>query len=126
MVWRDWSPCARPIAAVTAPPLAETATLPVRPGLMTTEDLAGYEAIDRDPTVVDYRGYEVYGMAPPSSGGSTIGEALQILEAAGLGDGSREERSEEHTSELQSRQYLVCRLLLEKKKKLTIHLSIYS
>src|SRR3712207_8983914 len=30
------------------------------------------------------------------------------------------ERSEEHTSELQSRQYLVCRLLLEKKKKITI------
>src|SRR3712207_2534387 len=32
-------------------------------------------------------------------------------------------RSEEHTSELQSRQYLVCRLLLEKKKKLNIHTS---
>src|SRR3712207_8573171 len=30
---------------------------------------------------------------------------------------SRMHRSEEHTSELQSRQYLVCRLLLEKKKK---------
>src|SRR3712207_7288079 len=30
-------------------------------------------------------------------------------------------RSEEHTSELQSRQYLVCRLLLEKKKKIIIH-----
>src|SRR3712207_8554509 len=30
-------------------------------------------------------------------------------------------RSEEHTSELQSRQYLVCRLLLEKKKKKYIH-----
>src|SRR3712207_7760754 len=30
-------------------------------------------------------------------------------------------RSEEHTSELQSRQYLVCRLLLEKKKKLHTH-----
>src|SRR3712207_7671474 len=29
-------------------------------------------------------------------------------------------RSEEHTSELQSRQYLVCRLLLEKKKKITL------
>src|SRR3712207_8560736 len=29
----------------------------------------------------------------------------------------QQERSEEHTSELQSRQYLVCRLLLEKKKK---------
>src|SRR3712207_7101499 len=33
------------------------------------------------------------------------------------------ERSEEHTSELQSRQYLVCRLLLEKKKKI-IYLNI--
>src|SRR5947209_16491573 len=35
----------------------------------------------------------------------------------GLGDGGVGERSEEHTSELQSRQYLVCRLLLEKKKE---------
>src|SRR3712207_8272004 len=34
-----------------------------------------------------------------------------------LEDGQRLARSEEHTSELQSRQYLVCRLLLEKKKK---------
>src|SRR3712207_8263769 len=33
-------------------------------------------------------------------------------------------RSEEHTSELQSRQYLVCRLLLEKKKKATTNLTI--
>src|SRR3712207_8864123 len=32
---------------------------------------------------------------------------------------SRDERSEEHTSELQSRQYLVCRLLLEKKKTIS-------
>src|SRR3712207_7121490 len=35
----------------------------------------------------------------------------------------QEERSEEHTSELQSRQYLVCRLLLEKKKKTSITIS---
>src|SRR5258707_11776291 len=34
-------------------------------------------------------------------------------------DGPCKDRSEEHTSELQSRQYLVCRLLLEKKKKTT-------
>src|SRR3712207_8985705 len=33
------------------------------------------------------------------------------------GVGVKHARSEEHTSELQSRQYLVCRLLLEKKKK---------
>src|SRR3712207_7483557 len=36
------------------------------------------------------------------------------------------ERSEEHTSELQSRQYLVCRLLLEKKKKTNILFFNYS
>src|SRR3712207_7755439 len=45
------------------------------------------------------------------------------LEAAATGVGSGQEsgtggRSEEHTSELQSRQYLVCRLLLEKKKNI--------
>src|SRR3712207_7439906 len=34
----------------------------------------------------------------------------------------RPRRSEEHTSELQSRQYLVCRLLLEKKKKTSTHI----
>src|SRR5438445_2335417 len=36
-----------------------------------------------------------------------------------------ERRSEEHTSELQSRQYLVCRLLLEKKKKQKKHKKVY-
>src|SRR3712207_6861141 len=39
------------------------------------------------------------------------------VEAAARADGG--DRSEEHTSELQSRQYLVCRLLLEKKNKTT-------
>src|SRR3712207_8189407 len=41
---------------------------------------------------------------------------LSLLGFAGHGDASGHDRSEEHTSELQSRQYLVCRLLLEKKK----------
>src|SRR3712207_8001910 len=36
-------------------------------------------------------------------------------------DTARDDRSEEHTSELQSRQYLVCRLLLEKKKNNSTH-----
>src|SRR5258707_3423806 len=40
-----------------------------------------------------------------------------IAEADWIIDLGPEGRSEEHTSELQSRQYLVCRLLLEKKKK---------
>src|SRR3712207_6955313 len=37
------------------------------------------------------------------------------------GDAVQQDRSEEHTSELQSRQYLVCRLLLEKKKTKLIY-----
>src|SRR3712207_8077920 len=41
---------------------------------------------------------------------------LWELWAAGLADADLADRSGEHTSELQSRQYLVCRLLLEKKK----------
>src|SRR3712207_7236245 len=43
------------------------------------------------------------------------------LDGAGAAERTRSvDRSEEHTSELQSRQYLVCRLLLEKKKKIKI------
>src|SRR5439155_27122274 len=44
---------------------------------------------------------------------------MQVQHALGVRDGQPEaaERSEEHTSELQSRGHLVCRLLLEKKKK---------
>src|SRR3712207_7161930 len=50
---------------------------------------------------------------PPDRRGWLPGAAL-LLDR--LGAGGRAGRSEEHTSELQSRQYLVCRLLLEKKK----------
>src|SRR3712207_6993180 len=39
-----------------------------------------------------------------------------LAHEVGIGLGRLDQRSEEHTSELQSRQYLVCRLLLEKKK----------
>lgn len=62
------------------PPVVEGATRNVRPGEMALSDLAGYEAIEREPTQIDYRGYKVFGMGPPSSGGTTVGEALNILE----------------------------------------------
>src|SRR3712207_8495872 len=42
---------------------------------------------------------------------------MEVMTFAGLPTVLFLDRSEEHTSELQSRQYLVCRLLLEKKKK---------
>ena len=47
---------------------------------MQPSDLRAYTTIDRRPTHVGYRGYDVYGMAPSSSGGSTVGEALNIME----------------------------------------------
>ena len=43
-------------------------------------DINQYEAIEREPTLTRYRGLDVYGMAPPSSGGSTVGEILNIIE----------------------------------------------
>ena len=47
---------------------------------MTRPDLAGYSSKQRAPTVSSYRDLQVYGMGPPSSGGSTVGEVLNILE----------------------------------------------
>jgi gamma-glutamyltranspeptidase/glutathione hydrolase len=60
-------------------PLAPGATLTPRPGLMRIGDLRAYAALLKAPTQVNYRGYEVDGMAPSSSGGTTMGEALNIL-----------------------------------------------
>jgi gamma-glutamyltranspeptidase/glutathione hydrolase len=60
-------------------PLVPGATITPRPGLMRIGDLRDYAALVRAPTHVNYRGYDVYGMAPSSSGGTTDGEALNIL-----------------------------------------------
>ena len=52
---------------------------------MVRRDLKRYRTLDQAPTHVEYRGLDVYGMAPSSSGGSTVGEALNILENHDLG-----------------------------------------
>ena len=49
-------------------------------GLITKEDLRRYQAKWRDPVKLSYRGYTIYSMPPPSSGGVTMGELLNILE----------------------------------------------
>src|SRR5947209_13648691 len=56
-----------------------------------------------------------------SYGGVAGGARHQRHRCLQLYSGGGRPRSEEHTSELQSRQYLVCRLLLEKKKKRIDH-----
>jgi gamma-glutamyltranspeptidase/glutathione hydrolase len=75
------------VSTVQHPPLRAGATRTVRPGVMEMSDLAAYRALDRDPTHVAYDGLDVYGMGPPSSGGSTVGEALNILAAIARREG---------------------------------------
>lgn len=53
-------------------------------GLLTLEDLAGYEVRELEPLVADYRGYTLATMPPPSSGGVTMLETLEILEGYDL------------------------------------------
>jgi gamma-glutamyltranspeptidase/glutathione hydrolase len=52
-------------------------------GIITHQDLASYRVIWRDPVVISYRGYTIYSMPPASSGGVTMGEILNIMEAFG-------------------------------------------
>jgi gamma-glutamyltranspeptidase/glutathione hydrolase len=53
-------------------------------GIITREDLAKYKAEEREVIHGKYRGYDVYGMPPPSSGGVAVVEALNILEGFNL------------------------------------------
>src|ERR687897_867069 len=78
------------VETVQRPPVSPTANNVWRPGLMTRHDLRTYDAPERAPTLVSYRGRDVYGMGPPSSGGSTVGEALNILEGYPLAAMSRD------------------------------------
>jgi gamma-glutamyltranspeptidase/glutathione hydrolase len=78
------------VDTVQHPPERPGATRVVRPGVMTLADLARYKTVDRDPTAIQYRGDDVFGMGPPSSGGSTVGEALNILEGFPLSSEARD------------------------------------
>jgi gamma-glutamyltranspeptidase/glutathione hydrolase len=60
-------------------------------GLITTEDLANYEVVTREPVRGTYHGYEIAAMSPPSSGGVHVVQMLNILEVYDL-------RAEGHNS----------------------------
>ncbi|MES2162001.1 MAG: gamma-glutamyltransferase [Pseudomonadota bacterium] len=70
------------VDAVNQPKVASG--VQVRAGQMTMADLANYEARLRQPVHSTYRGYDLYGMPLPSSGGIAIAEALNILEGYDL------------------------------------------
>ncbi|GAA1978494.1 gamma-glutamyltransferase [Catenulispora subtropica] len=61
------------------PPTIANPTMNFRPGVLTAADIAAYTAPVQAPTHVRYQGLDVYSIAPPSSGGTTVGEALNIL-----------------------------------------------
>jgi len=76
------------VRTVQNPPVDETPgaawAYPIRPGDLRLSDLAGYRVRYPAPTRSDYRGLTVYGMSTPSSGGTAVGEALNILEKTDL------------------------------------------
>lgn len=66
------------------------ATTGAEGGILTLADFQAYEVIERAPVCAGYRGLDVCGMGPPSSGGLTVGQILGMLEhmdMAGLGYG---------------------------------------
>jgi gamma-glutamyltranspeptidase/glutathione hydrolase len=77
------------VNTVQHPVISPTANHTWRPGVMGMRDLHTYVALERAPTHVNYRGLDVYSMGPPSSGGSTVGEALNILEGYPLSSMTR-------------------------------------
>ncbi|MFI6472998.1 gamma-glutamyltransferase [Streptomyces sp. NPDC050516] len=76
------------VRTVRKPPVDPKSTRKVRSGDLSEKDLRAYEAKFQAPTKVDYRGLDVYGMAPSTSGGTTVGEALNILENTDLSKAS--------------------------------------
>lgn len=57
------------------------------PGDMTLEDLGRYSARERPPVCAAYRRQQVCGIGPPSSGTTTVGQALMLLEGFDIGHG---------------------------------------
>ncbi|MCC4116837.1 gamma-glutamyltransferase [Aromatoleum toluclasticum] len=65
--------------------VAAVASAP-NPGALSSEDLAGYRAVERTPLCGPYRAYRVCGMPPPSSGAATVLAMLGMLERFRLAD----------------------------------------
>ncbi|WP_330281835.1 gamma-glutamyltransferase [Streptomyces sp. NBC_00588] len=76
------------VRTVNKPPVDPASGWNARPGKLSQKDLAVYRAKLQAPTRTSYRGLGVYSIAPSSSGGTTVGEALNILEKTDLSKAS--------------------------------------
>ncbi|UQI47094.1 gamma-glutamyltransferase [Streptomyces sp. HU2014] len=74
------------VRTVRKPPVAPGSGRVARPGDLTERDLRAYRAKAQAPTRTSYRGLDLYGMAPSSSGGTSVAEAVNILERGNLGE----------------------------------------
>ncbi|MFF9898423.1 gamma-glutamyltransferase [Streptomyces longispororuber] len=72
------------VRTVNKPPVDPESDRTARPGDLSMKDLRAYAVKEQAPTRTTYRGLGVYSMAPSSSGGTTVGEALNILERGDL------------------------------------------
>ncbi|MFE7153264.1 gamma-glutamyltransferase [Streptomyces sp. NPDC057636] len=79
------------VRAVNKPPVDPASGRVARPGKLSAKDLKAYGAKLQAPTRTSYRGLGVYSMAPSSSGGTTVGEALNILERTDLSKATQEQ-----------------------------------
>ncbi|MFK0172580.1 gamma-glutamyltransferase [Streptomyces sp. NPDC090306] len=77
------------LATVNNPPVDPASGWNARSGDLSAKDLAAYRAKLQAPTRTSYRGLGVYSIAPSSSGGTTVGEALNILENTDLSKASQ-------------------------------------
>ncbi|GCB44716.1 gamma-glutamyltranspeptidase [Streptomyces sp. NL15-2K] len=76
------------VDTVNDPPVDPNSGWNARPGELSEKDLAAYGAKLQAPTRTSYRGLGVYSIAPSSSGGTSVGEALNILENTDLSKAS--------------------------------------
>ncbi|MEV5844131.1 gamma-glutamyltransferase [Streptomyces sp. NPDC051985] len=76
------------LSTVNNPPVDPASGWKARAGKLSAKDLAAYRAKLQAPTETSYRGLKVYSIAPSSSGGTTVGEALNILENTDLSKAS--------------------------------------
>lgn len=76
------------VDTVNHPPVNPSSGWNARPGDLSEKDLAAYRAKLQKPTKTSYRGLGVYSIAPSSSGGTTVAEALNILEHTDLSKAS--------------------------------------
>ncbi len=76
------------VDTVNEPPVDPASGYHARPGDLSLKDLAAYRTKNQAPTKTSYRGFDVYAMAPSSSGGTTVGEALNMLERTDLSKAS--------------------------------------